>query len=137
MACRLHDRTVDIRIAAFEAARWFSSSADVEEALKRDVLLESKREQPGLVARPDGIDCPSISKDRAAADAGLQGHCGYGHLHERSASVASTRPSGTGRVRRTLSSSFLSGRALQRPRARVIGYPERDDSLAKRSDGCR
>jgi hypothetical protein len=27
------------------------------------VLFESKREQPSLVARPDGIDCPAISKD--------------------------------------------------------------------------
>ena len=35
---------------------------EVEGALKRDVLFESKCEQPSLVARSDGIDCPAMSK---------------------------------------------------------------------------
>jgi hypothetical protein len=57
--------------------------ADVEGALKRDVLFESKREQPSLVARPGGIDCPAISKDyrKLLMEEGESGKCMFHICH--------------------------------------------------------
>lgn len=56
---------------------------ETAEGFKRDVLFESKREQPSLVARPDGIDCPAISKDyrKLLMEEGQSGKCMFHICH--------------------------------------------------------
>jgi hypothetical protein len=56
---------------------------ETEEGFARDVLFESKREQPKLVSRPDRIDCPAISKDyrKLLMEEGKSGKCMFHICH--------------------------------------------------------